>query len=144
MLLTCFAPVESVNHPRERKAIQHQGPPPKKRPRCHQRLLEVHACEIHIILVGAEVDPLQFRGIKGFVGFVGQGNVDSILMEPGQNKVIQFLTFCLIGGGEDIRDGLIDLRLVLQSLLCSVVAIHRGPHSSQRGLGDHKAYPSRC
>ena len=61
-------------------------------------LLKVHAGEVHVILVSAEVDPFQVGGIKGLVRLEGQGDVDGILVEPGEHEGIQFLMFRLIGG----------------------------------------------
>ena len=98
-------------------------------------LLKVHAGEVHVILVSAEVDPFQVGGIKGLVRLEGQGDVDGILVEPGEHEGIQFLTFRLIGGGEDVGDRLIDLCLVLQALLGGVVTVYRGTHGCQRRLG---------
>ena len=77
-------------------------------------LRKVHAGKVHIILVGTEVNPLQIGSIKSLVGLEGQGDVDGILMKPGEHEGIQFLAFRLIGGGKNVSDGLIDLRLVLK------------------------------
>lgn len=73
------------------------------------RLLEVHACEIHIMVERS--GPLQFRGIKA-CWFHRSRDVDGVLMEPGQNKSRSSDALSSSVGGEDIRDGLIDLRLI--------------------------------
>ena len=49
---------------------------------------KVHTGEVHIILVGAEVDAFQVGGIEGLVGLKGQRDVDCILMEPGKHEGI--------------------------------------------------------
>ena len=99
--------------------------------RRNSRSCKIHAGKIDIVLIRAEVYALQRRGVERFVGLIGQGQVDCILMQTGQHELIQFLPLCLVGRGQDICDSLIDLCLIRQALLRRIVAVDRCTHGSE-------------
>ena len=83
------------------------------------------------------MEALKIRTVDRLIALICERNVYRVLMESCQDKCVEFLAFCLIGGYKNIRDRLVDIRLILKSELRCIVTVTGARIAAREDCGSY-------